>query len=123
MSDLVIPIHLVEERLRADFKPFIRYAVSICPNALRKDFERKVMGWLTSLPAGAVAELKQTYFQGKPPQKATLPKGGKNPKHLTAVGVKIAQVMVNKFIDNAKEGEGWKAGQGSRSQSAVQLPT
>lgn len=110
MSDLVIPIHLVEARIREDFRPFLRYATSICPNALRKDFEKKVMGWLMGLPAGAVAELKQTYFQGKPPIKATLPKSGKNPKHLTAVGVKIAQAMVNKFIDNAKEGA-WKAGQ------------
>lgn len=118
MSELILPNHIVDERVRLEFKPFLRYAVSICPNALRKSFESKVVGWLLSLPAGAREELKQTYFQGKPPAKGAIPRaGGKYPRHLSALGIRIAQTMVNKFIDNAKEGA-WKAGQGSHSQSA-----
>lgn len=107
MTDLALPGHLVndlaEKRIKADFKPFFNYANSICVNKLRREFETFLVRWISSIEQAAYDGLKKEFFSGIPPQRATLPKGGKNPKYLSRVGVSLAHEMANLFQTHKKE--------------------
>lgn len=103
MSDVIVPMHIAEARLKADFKPFFRYASSSIQVKYRLEFEKFLVRWLSTIPQADFDLIKVKFFDGKPPQKASLPKGAKNPRYLTAFGVQLARTMVETFQDHKKE--------------------
>ena len=120
MSELIVPKHIVNERIKKDFYPFVRYVMLITPNVFRKEMAQRVDQWLFSLPQGALEELKQTFFmvrQGEKIVPVYQPKSGAGKsRRLTGPGITIARSFVNDFID-FKRGKTWKDGQESNSHS------
>ncbi len=102
-EQLIVPSHIADERIKADFKPFFRYATSRIQPKFRLDFEKYLVRWLTTIPKADFELIKVKFFDGKPPQKASLPKGAKNPRYLTAFGVQLACTMVETFQEHKKE--------------------
>ena len=107
MTELILPMHMAkdldEARIKADFKPFFRYACSICIVKYRLEFQKFLISWLRSMEKVAYDSLRKEFFTGIPPIKAALPKAGKNPRHLSRIAVAVAHDMTTMFQTHKKE--------------------